>query len=417
MKTISQVLSLVLVTVFSIDVSAEEWRSFFANSSELPNNSVHAVAHNGAEAWVGTYDGLAYYDGSNWTIYNTSNSGLPGNVVNALAVEAGGAVWIGTNEGLARFDGFLWNSYTMEDSDLPVNTVKSIAIDSQGNKWIGTWGGGLVKLYGTDWTVYNTSNSAIPHNGVYSLAVDENDKVWVGTFEEGLATFDGSNWELFNESNSPLPDNNIRAVSFDKEGVAWIGTNSGIARKEGNIWTIYNPSNTGFYFQQVYAIRYVESSDVIWFATNHGLLKHTGSDWFNLRVDNSGLTNNQILAMDVDDNSNIWLGTAGGGLNIYNEGQIVLDINDLEVLSDNLSVFPNPANSQVQVTWGNTVLDTDSKIELIDAQGRLVREIDLGEITDKTDIHIETATLTAGVYFCRLENKGEVATNKLVVYH
>ncbi len=44
------------------------------------------------------WGGLAKFDGVNWTVYNTSNSGLPSNYVRAIAIDGQGNKWIGTCE-------------------------------------------------------------------------------------------------------------------------------------------------------------------------------------------------------------------------------------------------------------------------------------------------------------------------------
>jgi ligand-binding sensor domain-containing protein len=75
----------------------------------------------------------------NWTVYNSSNSGLPYDYVYAIAIDGQGNKWIGTlSGGLAKFDGVNWTVYNTSNSDLPYNDVWAIAIDGQGNKWIGT---------------------------------------------------------------------------------------------------------------------------------------------------------------------------------------------------------------------------------------------------------------------------------------
>ena len=38
-----------------------------------------------ANTWIGTSGGLARFDGTIWTVYNTSNSGLPENSVKSIA--------------------------------------------------------------------------------------------------------------------------------------------------------------------------------------------------------------------------------------------------------------------------------------------------------------------------------------------
>ena len=108
----------------------------------MPNNYVLSIAidDNGTK-WIGTGNGLAAFDGTNWTVYNTSNSGLPGNQVRTIAIDDNGTKWIGTPDGLAAFDGTNWTVYNTSNSGLPRNGVGSIAIDDNGTKWIGTNGG------------------------------------------------------------------------------------------------------------------------------------------------------------------------------------------------------------------------------------------------------------------------------------
>jgi len=71
-----------------------------------------------------------------------------------MTTDASGNKWIGTNGGgLAKFDSTTWTVYNTSNSGLPNNSVTSIAIDGSGNKWIGTNGHGLAKFDGASWTV------------------------------------------------------------------------------------------------------------------------------------------------------------------------------------------------------------------------------------------------------------------------
>jgi len=42
------------------------------------------------------------YDGSNWTVFNTANSGLPDNAIWSLSIDNHYKKWIGTNNGMAK---------------------------------------------------------------------------------------------------------------------------------------------------------------------------------------------------------------------------------------------------------------------------------------------------------------------------
>jgi len=94
---------------------------------------------------MGTSGGLAQFDGENWTVYNTANSGLPNNRHHGerIPIDAQGNLWIETEGGVAQFDGVNWTVYHTGNSALPDDWIWSLAIDAQGSIWIGTNRGGL----------------------------------------------------------------------------------------------------------------------------------------------------------------------------------------------------------------------------------------------------------------------------------
>ena len=51
-----------------------------------------------------------------WTTYNTSNSELVSDHINAIAVDEEGNKWFGTNKGVSKFDGTTsWETYDTSD--------------------------------------------------------------------------------------------------------------------------------------------------------------------------------------------------------------------------------------------------------------------------------------------------------------
>jgi len=137
---------------------------------------------------------------------------------------------------LAKFDGSNWTIFNESNSGLPYNRIRALTIDSNDNLWIGIHGEGLAKFDGTNWTVYNPSNSGQPGWWVISLAIDGSD-LWIGTSYGGIATFDGSNWTVYDTSNSGLPDNWVHAVAVDRSENLWSGTWLGglAAYREGGV--------------------------------------------------------------------------------------------------------------------------------------------------------------------------------------
>ena len=72
--------------------------------SGLPQNTVHSIAQTrDGYIWVGTEEGLARFDGVQFTIFDKQNTPeLKSNYIRALLADRSGALWIGTAEGLLR---------------------------------------------------------------------------------------------------------------------------------------------------------------------------------------------------------------------------------------------------------------------------------------------------------------------------
>jgi hypothetical protein len=106
----------------------------------LPDNNVCCIAIDGSgNKWIGmNSSGLVKFDGTHWTVYTDSNSGLPNNWITSISIDGSGNIWIGTQySGLAKFDGTTWASYNSSNSGLLYNLVRTLAIDASGTKWIG----------------------------------------------------------------------------------------------------------------------------------------------------------------------------------------------------------------------------------------------------------------------------------------
>ena len=110
---------------------------------------------------------------------------------------------------MAEFDGTNWTVYDTTNSGLPNNDVEVLTIDGGGNKWIGTGGGGLAKFDGTNWTVYDESNSGLPSNIVQTIAIDDNGNKWVGTYFKGLAIYNEDGLVSVDESKKEIVPNNL----------------------------------------------------------------------------------------------------------------------------------------------------------------------------------------------------------------
>jgi len=83
--------------------------------------------------WVGTLTrGLYIFEGGGWLIYDTSNSELGSDFIQAITVDALGWVWVGTEWGLYIVDGDLWTTYRMDNSGLADHDIEALGIVAGG---------------------------------------------------------------------------------------------------------------------------------------------------------------------------------------------------------------------------------------------------------------------------------------------
>ncbi len=330
LSLVSVVAAVMLASPAVAWAQAAEWTVYNTSNSGLPYNGVTGLATDTqGNLWVGTGrwyawagGGLAKFDGENWTVYNTANSGLPNNDHTGLAIDPQGNIWCGTEGGFGVFDGEHWTTYHTGNSGLPHNLVASPSFDAQGNMWAGTWGGGLAKFDGSSWTVYNISNSGLPHNQPWTTLIDAEDNVWLGTVGGNIVKFDGVNWTIYNAGNSGLSLNAIADISFDREGNLWVAGNGPAGRAlvkfDGENWTVYAPDDSSLPNNEIWDLA-IDAQDNKWIATlGGGLVRFDGENWTVYTTSNSGLPDNRLYRLLIDDaTGRIWIGTENAGLVVF----------------------------------------------------------------------------------------------------
>ncbi len=132
-----------------------------------------------------------------------------------------------------------WVIYNTNNSKLIDNQINAISIDKYDVKWLGT-ANGLIRINAESWDLYNSANTALPSDYIRAIAISDHGIVWVGT-DKGLVSFDGKKWVRFDTTNSILTSNSISCITYDqKKDIVWVGTDEGIVRidKDGQ-WTYH----------------------------------------------------------------------------------------------------------------------------------------------------------------------------------
>ena len=122
----------------------------------------------------------SYFDNYVYQSWNAFGS-LNGTSTTDIVQTRDGYINIGTYEGLARFDGVTFTTHKRTaDNDLQFVSVRAILEDSKGNLWLGSNDEGLQKITPTENKSYTTQNG-LPNNSIRCLAEDKAGNVWVGT--------------------------------------------------------------------------------------------------------------------------------------------------------------------------------------------------------------------------------------------
>jgi hypothetical protein len=221
------------------------WTTFSRATSPLPGNVVQAIAlDQRGRAWLGTTRGVAVLELPStdqggqplWKIYHQANSGLVGNDVLAIAADDAGQMWIGTSQGLNRFDPVRdeWTTFTPHNAPLPTGGVRAITPASMGGVWLATNAGArLLKPVADgsadwEWQIYDNTNSALLGNAVFDITVSGHAgqaRVWFAT-DGGVSVLDlaAQTWTGYTSENSDLAWNGVSGVIVDAQGYVWLAT-------------------------------------------------------------------------------------------------------------------------------------------------------------------------------------------------
>jgi ligand-binding sensor domain-containing protein/signal transduction histidine kinase len=318
-----------------------------------------------------------------------TDSSLPGNVVTAIVQTHDGYLWVGTYGGLARFDGVRFTVFNSENTpELQSDRITSLYEDAQGTLWIGHERGDLTSYHTGKFAALGIQETGVRRK-ISAINADEAGDIWMlnddGTLErirDGLTctlpnndgvvglkrAASGQLWvvsggrlaPLKNGRLIPLPTtsdpvgNYVMGVCPSHDGQLWVASDGLVRKWNGQVWTQNlgaNPRNSSFSTMLqaksgCIALGTVDSGLYLLFSNQPALhFCHTNgfpSDWIRcLFEDREGtlwmgagseglvaLSPSKVetvyppdhwhgcvpLSTTADDDGGIWVGTEGAGL-------------------------------------------------------------------------------------------------------
>lgn len=92
----------------------------------------------------------------------------------------------------------------------------------------------------------------------------------------------------------------------------------------------------------------------------------------------------------------------------------VTGINTIENLISNITAYPNPTTENISVEL-NAQKTVSIKLQLVDLTGKLIREINAGEIQGKYNTTINTLGISKGIYFLKISANDASEIKKIII--
>lgn len=289
--------------------------------------------------WIGTNDGLNFYDGYNIKVFK-SDAAVPGsffgNSISSLAEDGNGTVWIGTEyNGFGKYN---WSTNAFEknqDPAISVNGLSNITVIRNIDKerlLIGTRGGLIIfntqTFEATTFLSDSENQDGLSNNIVLDLVEQGSGKFWVATGASVMDLFDVNSGTFehlpYDEGNT---QSQRKSLLIYRDGTLWIGTEGNGLYKldpsDGSVKRyLFDPSKDGINSNIIRGFHQAKDGN-IWIATDGGGINVLDplTDRFrfikNSPFESSSLSSNAVYEIYEDESGIIWVSTFRGGVNVY----------------------------------------------------------------------------------------------------
>jgi ligand-binding sensor domain-containing protein len=316
----------------------------FGMKDGLPSHKVHCVLKTSdGRLWIGTNNGLCLREPDGRFRRYGPEDGLSHPVVLGLAEDPRtGDLWVATMQGLSRFSGGRFTVFTQTNSGLPNNVVYAVAVIDNA-VWAATpAGAGVYRTKEKTWTLYDQNNADMEEPWCYAVAPGDG-VVYIGVWAGGIVEFDPRTG-LFKAYRDPDGDTQFQLAADSgpiaditswvayQDGILWQATYFGLSRYDTReaTWQTWVDGKTPLLSKFVNTV--FAHGRVAWVATDRGVSVTDGTDWVNYTIDGKGrgmaetyrpgkapetrtmataLANGFVMAVWADDHE-AWFATSNG---------------------------------------------------------------------------------------------------------
>jgi ligand-binding sensor domain-containing protein/serine phosphatase RsbU (regulator of sigma subunit) len=326
------------------DKTKKVFNTLKVNGNIKASNIKYIFRDNNDRFWIASFDnGLFMLDNKCLTHFPIpeklkNKSSLSSNKNHMRCItQVEGKLWCGTDDGLVIFNpttkNFISNEIKLNLSNQSQARIVSFAKEKNTNQiWIGTWEG-LVKYdikKGSSITFKSNEldRNSLSNNKISCLITDNQQNIWIGTQDKGVNIYFSSSikFPLLNKSNG-LENDFVYSVmqSFDKN--IWIGTEGGL--------TSYNPQKLIFenfdYILKKYQVKgvlslYQDRLENIWIGTyGQGVIVYNPKTKLTRQLLGETAESGTIVKIIQDKKGIIWIGTYANGLYAINPSNYAIE--------------------------------------------------------------------------------------------
>lgn len=378
----------ILFLIFFLTGNSQSYsvQNFNTSNSSIPFQNLSQVqADNANNIWFsgnfsnGENAGLVKFNGTQYTVFNTSNSRIQSNYVKRIRTQ-NGKIWVLHQNSISKFDGNQWTNFSASNElfleseliDFTVTPDEKIWVIGQNFSYPEGETIFLLKYDGTSWSRYfdgPNNNNLLHYIGqTSSIEADENNKVWISI--QGypiIIGFDGNSWDYEN-LNSNFSFVWLKLI---KNGFAYYSYG-------GEAFKYDIANNTEFPLSENCTTNSCDLTDIkvtndgkIW--SSHGkecgegrILQMTDCIDFNY-LTNVNFPDSGIYNIITDQLGNIWGATSQGLVKIYKNS--VLENKEVDHKRE-ITIFPSVVEDFLNIKSNQKI----TKIQIYDASGRLIKD-------------------------------------------
>ena len=338
--------ALVFAMIASAAFSAAAAPNYFTRNWQveqgMPQNKVAAVVQTrDGYLWVGTYNGLARFDGVRFTVFDDNNTPeLHSRRITSLFETTNGTLWIGTEGGdVSQYKDGHFAAVPLR-ANWSGGRIYDISSDEAGDVWLMNETGELARV--------RDGQVLIPTAGIIARVValtrSASGQIWVN--REGRVSLLKQGRLLPVEFPVPALETNlyVQGIAASRDGGLWVACDGSIKKWGDGQW-VADLGAAPWGEQALTRLMEAQNGTLVGGSSGDGIFLvfpgQTNTAFLHFDRAN-GLPSNWVISLWEDRENNLWCGT-GAGL-------VVIRPNNLETISppDNwkscpvLSVLPTP---------------------------------------------------------------------------